>query len=308
MFSAEIKKRRLPAVRWVEMVAVISLTVILPGLMSPGAEAEQMDVKVELFTELLPSEKQQKLENLGREIEEYFRDHEWIEDFSEPLIPFYFRMYLTDESVSFEDRYGARIHASNNIDLQYLDKNCHFAYQPDKSLEHDAIFYNSLTGLLDFYAYLIIGGEMDKRSTLGGNPYFKQAREVIQKALFSEYYAGWNRRSEELDAILADENVPFRKMLAVYFRALAYWKNEMVEDARQYCRYALAMIDGILRPKEGDEEPSREQKEQIARFFTQHFREMADILMEDPQGQEAFELPMDIDPQHREFYEKYLAN
>jgi hypothetical protein len=279
------------------------------GLIALGAQAEALlDANIELFTELLPDEKEEKLENLQGKLEDYFCDYEWIEDFSGPAIPFSFRIYLVDESRGFEDRYGARVHVSNDYDLQYLDKDIHFPYQPDEPLEHDAIIYHPLTGVLDFYAYLIIGGEMDKRATLGGDPYFKKAQEVVQSALFSEYYRGWNRRKEELEAILIDENIPFRKMLAVYFRALSYVEEGELEKAKRFCLSALAMIEEILARRGTEEGLSREQEEQIARFFTYHHMEIADLFKQDPNAQAVFEQLMTLDPQHGEVYQKYFKD
>jgi hypothetical protein len=288
------------------MAAFLSFLLDVP--LGGTAGAEQLDVTVELFTELLPFEKREKLDNFQMDLEDYLRDWDWIEDFQSAPIVFTFRMYLTDESVGFEDRYGARVHVSNDFDLQYLDKDCHFAYQPDEHLDHDAIIYHPLTGLLDFYVYLIIGGELDKRSTLGGDPYFKKAQEVVQEALFSEFYRGWNRRSEELVRIMAEENVLYRKMLAVYFHALHLWQTERMEEARKYCRSALAMIEEILQNEEMDEEWTRRQEEQIARFFSHHYREIAELFAGDPGGQEVFELLLNIDPQNEDFYREYTRN
>jgi hypothetical protein len=306
MLSCGIAKEKFSVGGFAGVTAVVLVILTLLALMPLQVRAEQLDATIELFTELLPAERQDKLENLEELIEEYFCEYEWIEDFSGDPIPFSFRMYLVDESRGFEDRYGARVHVSNDYDLQYLDKESHFPYRPQEPLEHDAIVYHPLTGLLDFYAYLIIGGEMDKRATLGGDPYFKKAREVIQSALFSEYYRGWNRRQEELEAILTDENIPFRKMLAVYFRALDDVKDEELEKGRRFCRSALAMIEEILAKKDTEEGLSREQQEQIAKFFTFHYLEIADLFKEDPQGQEVFQWLIILDPQHEEVYRKYL--
>lgn len=308
MLSSEIARGKYLSRGFAWILTIFSLALILLELLAFGARAEQLEANIELFTELLPAEKQNKLENLEQELEDYFCDYEWIEDFSGPPIPFSFRMYLVDESTGFEDRYGARVHVSNDYDLQYLDKDCHFPYRPEEPLEHDVIVYHPLAGLLDFYAYLIIGGEMDKRATLGGDPYFKKAQEVVQRALFSEYYRGWNRRREEIEAILADENLEFRKMLAVYFRALEYVENEKLEDARRFCHYALTMIEAIIKSKDADEGLTREQEDQIARFFSYHYLEISDLFKEDPQGQEVFHLLITLDPQHQEIYERHLED
>jgi|GEM_PF-578273 len=290
-------------------LCLMILCLLLAFLPSPRALGEQLDVTVELYTELLPFEKQERLENLQMELEEYFTDGEWIEDFEGAPIPFTFRMYLVDESVGFEDRYGARIHASNDYDLQYLDKDCHFAYQFDERLEHDAVIYHSLTGLLDYYAYLIVGGEMDKRSTLGGDPYFKLTQEVVQEALFSEFYRGWNRRSDELERIMAEENVDYRQMLAVYFHALQLWEEERIEEAREYCRSALNMIAEILQDVDQvEEEWVRYRQEQIARFFTHHYREIGELFANSPEGEDILSLLLELDPEHEDIYRDFLES
>ena len=308
MLSFERHKRD-GSIGWsMKIPAAVFLVLALSGLSSPGSIAEQLEADIELFLELLPTEKQEKLEDFQEELEDYFIHHEWIEDFSPPSIPFNFRMYLVDESTGFEDRYGARIHVSNNYDLQELDKDSHFPYQPDEPLEHEAVIYHPLAGLLDFYAYLIIGGEMDKRATLGGDPYFKKARDVVQRALFSEFYQGWNRRREQIEAILAEENLTYRKMLAVYFRALEYAEDGQMENARLFCRSALAMIEEILKRRETDQGLSHEQEQQVVRFFAFHYLEIVDLFEKDPQGPEVFDLLMIMDPEHRDVYEKYFQD
>ncbi len=284
---------------------ILCVSMVISSIIA--AQAEQLDATVELYTELLPFEKRERLENLQMDLEDYFRDGEWLEEYEGPPIPFTFRMYLVDESVGFEDRYGARIHASNDYDLQYLDKDCHFAYQPDERLEHDAVIYHSLTGLLDYYAFLIVGGEMDKRSTLGGDPHFKRAQEVAQEGLFSEFYRGWNRRFDELERIMAEENLPYRKMLAVYFRALQLWENERQEEAREYCRSALIMIEEILRD-EVEEEWARHLQEETARFFTHHYREIGELFADAPRREEVLDLLLELDPHHEDFYMEFLQN
>ncbi len=303
MFTAESRDGPLA---WGFQIPTVLFMLALSMLSSPVAGAEQLDARIEVFTELLPAEKQDKLENLEEELSDYFNDYTWIEDLGGPPIPFSFRMYLVDESTGFEDRYGARIHVSNDYDMQFLDKDSHFPYRPEDRLDHEAVIYHPLAGLLDFYAYLIIGTEMDKRATLGGDPYFKKAWEAVQRGLFSEYYRGWNRRGEEIEFILAEENMAFRKMLAVFFRALEYARDGEIDNAHRYCRSALTAIQGILKRKETDEGLSREQDEQIARFFTFHHLEIAELFQGDPRGHEVMNQLIAMDPENREVYEKYL--
>lgn len=275
---------------------VTYLTIFCPPGATP-ANGQQLKASVHIFLDRLPLVKRDKLENLQEAIADYINGYEWMEEGREVACTIL--MYLEDESTAFEDRYGARMHVSNNADIQYLDKECHFEYQPGEPLVHDDFGFDSLTGLLDFYLYLLIGGELDKLEPFGGEPYLKKAKEVCRRAGFgrSEFFEGWERRSRIVDDILDKANRPFRKMKAVYFRGLMLGSSGDRPAAKSHL---LKAINGLERIVKNDP-----QNERVKKFFKYHYLELAKFFASGEDGETCKRL-IRLDPEHKGIYEKYL--
>ncbi len=81
--------------------------------------------------------------------------------------------------------------------LNHRDKKFDFSYTEFETLEFNENNLNSnLTAVLAFYAYLIIGYDMDSFSRLGGTPYFRAAENIASLAQSTDW-PGW--RSIEKD-------------------------------------------------------------------------------------------------------------
>ncbi len=81
--------------------------------------------------------------------------------------------------------------------LNHRDKKVSFTYTEFETLEFNESSLNSnLTAILAFYAYLIIGYDMDSFSRLGGTPYFRAAENIAVQAQSTDWL-GW--RSIEKD-------------------------------------------------------------------------------------------------------------
>ena len=68
MFSSNNKSSNICIVHLLWILAAAFM------LMTPKADAEQLDAEVELSVDLLPFQKQERLEDLTDELEQYFRD------------------------------------------------------------------------------------------------------------------------------------------------------------------------------------------------------------------------------------------
>lgn len=75
--------------------------------------------------------------------------------------------------------------------LNYRDINFKFSYREFEPLEFNSNSLSSnLTAVLAYYAYLIIGYDMDSFSRLGGTPYFQVAESIVTQAQSSDW-TGW---------------------------------------------------------------------------------------------------------------------
>jgi hypothetical protein len=79
--------------------------------------------------------------------------------------------------------------------INYTDKNCNFDFLELSNLEFiDNGYFNNLSSLLSYYAYMIIGLEYETFAPNGGEAYFKKALQVINAVPASEKskYSGWD--------------------------------------------------------------------------------------------------------------------
>ena len=66
------------------------------------------------------------------------------------------------------------------ITFYFSDRDWEFDYVESQPLEYnDNSFSSSITSLLAFYAYIMIGSDYDSFSLLGGNPLFEKAWQII---------------------------------------------------------------------------------------------------------------------------------
>jgi hypothetical protein len=66
-----------------------------------------------------------------------------------------------------------------------------FNYEVGQSMYADFDSFDPLTSLLDFYALLIIGFDIDTWEEYGGSPYFKRAFDILNRASTTRFTSGW---------------------------------------------------------------------------------------------------------------------
>lgn len=79
----------------------------------------------------------------------------------------------------------------NSPMFNFRDNQVDFEYKEFDQLELvSTTFISNLTAVLAYYAYIIIGYDMDSFARLGGTPYFKAAEDIVMSAQTSDY-EGW---------------------------------------------------------------------------------------------------------------------
>lgn len=85
----------------------------------------------------------------------------------------------------------------NTTLFNYRDLQLKFDYREFEPLEFNVSNLNSnLTAILAFYAYVIIGYDMDSFSRMGGTPYFQIAENIVSQAQSSDW-SGWRAFDKE---------------------------------------------------------------------------------------------------------------
>jgi tetratricopeptide (TPR) repeat protein len=266
--------------------------IILVLLCNTLAFGQRIQAKVEVDLQKLPMDNQQKLANLDNELDQYLNQYQWTPDDYNYAVPATINVYFEEaKAVSREDRYSARLIVSNESDVQYSDYRWDFVLDAQPHLQH-SMTYDSFTGIIDFYVYLILGFEFDRIEKLGGRDYFQKAQNVVEQAKFnSRFIRGWDRRESILQDILSDSNQTTREMRFYYYTGIYYFNNGAMDDAQKYLVKALSYFEKL---------PS----EAMTRFYSLNYHPMGDALGQLGMKSE-LELLMRLDPdkEHKAYYQ-----
>jgi hypothetical protein len=280
--------------RWAFILVVF---IFILNISIQTVHAQQIKANVKLTLERLPLQKQQKLKDFAEVIETYINDYDWTGELSDEVIPVSIRIFLMDNSVSYEERYSGTFLISNNSDIQYFDKYWRFPYQSGEPVIHNENVFHAFTGFLEFYMYLIIGGEYDKYGRFLGTRFYERAKNISIQAKFDvQFMVGWKEREELVDKILSEENKSFRIMKDLFFLGLSY-VGEEDSTAHKYCSQALSVLDEILT-KDPD-------NDKALQFLQSHHLEYIDLFKD---NQDIIEKLIRLDPEHAESYKQYLKD
>ncbi len=269
-------------------------------LFAAASFAQQLEAQVETDLRTLPIDKQQKLREFADRVMHYINSYRWTDDPWRTKVMLQVQLILEDRSTNAEDRYAGQILIHNNYDLQFFDKRWSYTYMIETNLQHQENGLDSFTSVLDFYIYLILGGEFDKWSTLGGQVYFEKAKSIAEQAKFGmgRFIEGWDRRLDLVTYLLGDRHRPYREMVDYYFYGLSFIREDNAR-ARQHCATAISMLDKILT--------NDPENEYAKKFVDAHYMEMVEIFRR-AINKDPLRTLMVIDPGHAQIYRDILNN
>ena len=104
---------------------------------------------------------------------------------------------------------------TNEIDQTYFAKSVKFNYAPGIHLNFNPIFH-PLRSILDYYALLILGSELDIWDKLGGHSYLKLAENIALMGKKSNFGDGWAERQRRAKNIV--RSTEFRESKYFFFQ------------------------------------------------------------------------------------------
>lgn len=259
----------------VRLPVAVLLTVLTIG--TAPALAQKVVPRVKTILQTLPLEKQDWMRDFHERVENYIRARDWHDKNYGGEIHIHMEFLLQDISTSSEERYSVNLLVSNGEDLQYFDKRCRFKYTHGEQITVNDPEQLPLTNLIDFYVYLILGGEFDKRGTLEGTPFYEKARDIAQHARYGlgRFVEGWDLREKLIKQLLSDAHRPFREMVDYYFYAISLLGEDDAQ-AQKYCAEAVNMLVKILQ-----DDPKNDH---ATKFVDAHRREIIGVLAKSPEA------------------------
>ena len=278
------------------------------------ASAQEINADVEVDRSRINNTSLNYLDNLGPEIQSYLNDYSWTDDDFQPHEQINVSIQITLLSYRDDYTFDATIviramrpvynSTRQSTVFLYNDENWTFSYTPNRGFVHDKLQFDTISTLLDFYAYVILGFDYDSFEPLGGSPHFSEAQNLVSQAQTSSA-TGWQRSATvprnraQLMADLLNPNMePFRRASYIYHRTGLDLFLEDPRQARSNIIEALQMIR--------DARAQTTSNLLFDTFFNAKYREITSIFQDAPNEirLQAYDILSDIDPTHLSEYNK----
>jgi hypothetical protein len=162
--------------------------------------SQELNCNIQLNSDRIQGSNKSVFNTLQKSISEFINNRKWTDGTYANSEKIDCSMIIIVNSVE-NDMYTCEIqiqsrrpvyNTSYNTPLfNYRDTRFNFEYKEFDQLELNENTLNSnLTAVLAYYAYIIIGFDLDSFSRLGGSPYFQAAENIVNSAVGSNY-AGW---------------------------------------------------------------------------------------------------------------------
>ncbi len=187
----------------------------------------------------------------------------------------------------------------NSLMLSINDNSWSFNYQKGQDLQSDLSTFDPIVGVLNYYAYIIIGFDEDSWTEYGGTPYFNKAINIVNLGATSNYSKGWQRvsgsysRAALVEDLLNDKYRPFREGFYQYYYGIdIYQKNKKIGQQK-----IIELIKTLYDMRDKIDFSSV----LLKTFFDAHSGEIAEYLKGYP-DKNVFNMLIQIDPSHTSKY------
>ena len=174
-------------------------------LFSGFAQAQEFDCQVSVNDEQLEGNSFGYVVNsLKTDLESYINEYRWteIEFLEQEKIKCQINIILLngDQDFNFTAETIIQLRrpiyntSAETTTLIISDGNWQFNFPEGKSLIHDDLEFEPLTGFIDFYLYLLLGYDFDTFSEYGGTEWLQKSQDVVDLAQNSSTI-GWTRNT-----------------------------------------------------------------------------------------------------------------
>ena len=210
-------------------------SILLAMLWITTVRAQELQVKININTQQVEGSDKSVFDNLKQTLEQWMNDRQWTElQFRKhERIVCNFNLTVTKYNKSensfectamiqanrpvFNSSYNSTLY--NNKDGEF---NFQFA-QFDQLNYNDEMVDNQLTALMAYYAYLIIGLDLDSFAPLGGTDVLQRCMNLVNNAQ-SLGFPGWKSFEDKrnrfaiINDYLDEQMKPFRQLQYDYYR------------------------------------------------------------------------------------------
>jgi hypothetical protein len=273
--------------------------------------AQELNCRVTVNYESLPVINRDLLANFQQIVEDYMNSTRFTDSWVGNKIDCSFDIFIT--SASSEVNYNAQIvvtsrreiykSSDKSLMMAINDGQWAFVYEKDQPLHSNMAIFEPLTGILNYYAYMIIGFEMDSWEKLGGSNFYRRAFDIVNLGASSRHSTGWEKNSSSysrrgfVEDVMNEKYRPFRESFYDYHYGLdVYSQNKTIGQKR---------MAGLIETLENMSKTMSVNSVLLKVFFDAKHGEIIDKLADYPDRQIFANLKR-LDPGHSLKYDEVL--
>lgn len=287
---------------------------LLIALATTPATAQEIDANVTIDRSQLSSTSLNYLDNFPEQLEVYINQYDWIDPNFGKAERIDMDIQITLLNVDPNYNFNAQIviqsrrpiynTTQQTVLFLFNDSNWSFNYTPNRTLRHDELQFDALTGLIDFYVYIVLGFDFDSFNKLGGTPYYSEAQNIVSLAQ-STAADGWSRtannRRNRVQLVSNLLNASYEQFRVAMYQYHRKGLDTFVNDPKKGRQAVLNALRNI-------QEAQRTTSNSLVfdTFFNAKYREIVSIFEDaNPQVRlEAYNLLSQIDQGHLSEYQK----
>lgn len=278
--------------------------------------AQELDADVSVNYEQLPTGAKDRLDNFKYQLQEYLNNNKFTgQAWDGERIKCSFNIFFT--AWSNETNYTAQlvvtsqrpIENSNvsSLMLTIMDNKWTFKYEKNQAMYFNQTDFDPLVSFLDFYAYIIIGFDMDSYYKLGGSDYFSKALEIAVRGGSSKFSDGWQSESSSYNRRVLVDNLMNAKYQQLRMDSFDYHYNgiDLLNDPQNKdaaMKNIVKLVTDLYKVK--DQLDARSVYMKV--FFDAKAGEIAEYLKSYPDKENVIAMLKRIDPAHTTKYEDAL--
>ncbi len=186
------------------MKRVLAFLILFPLFPFATVIAQELNCTVTVNLESIPSAQRDYLRSFKDDLERYlnntrFTTEDMLGDRIQCTMDVFFKSVVGDNRYQAQVFVGSQrpIYVGNDKSdkvtpvIRIMDGSWEFTYVPNQRMLQDDLTFDPLSDVLDFYAYMIIGFDLETYTPMSGSPYFRKALNICQQGAASSYSADW---------------------------------------------------------------------------------------------------------------------
>ncbi len=294
----------------------VALLFTLLLVATPLLNSQELNCTVTINIESIQSAQRGYLRTFAQDIERYMNNTRFTnEDLDGEKIQCSLDIFFT--SATSNNYYQVQVAVSSQrpiyigdeksdrttLVMRIMDNNWNFTYTPNQRINHDEMVFDPLTGFLDFYAYLIIGYDLETYVPMSGSPCFQKALNTVQLASNSSAAKDWQQSSSGYNKFgITDElsNVKFNAFRTAFNNYHFDGIDLLATDSKKGLDNMLAAIASINDIRLHQNSTSVVVKQ----FFDAKYKEIAEAFQAYP-DRSVYETLSTYDQEHRSTYQEW---